>query len=150
VSHYSPIYRDAAGHLSARPEYYSMLAFALAGHGALIRTDLPQGGDQALHAYGVNSGPGSIWVVLIERSLVHGARVNVTLPSGYSAARIFWLRAPSPEARDHITFGGHGVSSDGTWAWPTGENGLIMDGKMELAMSAASAAVIGLTRSGKP
>ena len=33
VSHYSPIFRDETGRLTARPEYYGMLAFALAGKG---------------------------------------------------------------------------------------------------------------------
>ena len=40
ISHYSPIVHDEAGHCSARPEYYGMLAFALAGKGELLKLAL--------------------------------------------------------------------------------------------------------------
>jgi len=40
ISHYSPIVHDANGVCSARPEYYGMLAFAMAGHGELIKVSI--------------------------------------------------------------------------------------------------------------
>ena len=37
VSHYSPIFRDGNDELTSRPEYYGMLAFAMAGKGSLVK-----------------------------------------------------------------------------------------------------------------
>jgi len=40
VSSYSPVVDDQQGHLAARPSYYAMLAFAIAGRGKRIQTDV--------------------------------------------------------------------------------------------------------------
>jgi hypothetical protein len=50
VSFYSPIAHDADGVCSARPEYYGMLAFAMAGRGEVIKASLAEN-DINLTAY---------------------------------------------------------------------------------------------------
>jgi len=40
ISFYSPIVHDAAGSATARPEYNGMLAFAMAGRGQLLKTNI--------------------------------------------------------------------------------------------------------------
>ena len=44
VSHYTPIGDDLAGHFTAAPEYYGLLAFAQAGRGDLIEVGCETGG----------------------------------------------------------------------------------------------------------
>ena len=45
---YTPIADDSGGVIEARPEYYGLLLFALAGHGTLLETQLV-GGDRRRH-----------------------------------------------------------------------------------------------------
>ena len=40
ISHYSPIIHDPTGKITACPEYYGMLAFAMAGKGDLLKLNL--------------------------------------------------------------------------------------------------------------
>jgi hypothetical protein len=115
VSHYSPIFRDAAGQLSARPEYYGMLAFSVSGKGNLLKvTTNPT--DINLSAYATRSGSGPIWVTVVNKDLSRQANLKVSLPEGCSKAEGYWLTAPSIESRERVTLAGKEVSAEGTWS----------------------------------
>jgi len=114
ISHYSPIVHDASGHCSARPEYYGVLAFAMAGKGELLKVDLNKGAVN-LTAYATREGTGSIWLTVINSDLTRDAKVDLALPKGLSSAEGFRLAAPSAASLDHVTFAGAEVSPDGHW-----------------------------------
>jgi hypothetical protein len=115
ISHYSPIVHDTEGHCSARPEYYGMLAFAMAGKGKLV--------DLALQTYGINisayattDDAGRLWITVVNKDLARDATVEAGLPIGYIGATAFRLSGPSVESKDRVNFAGAEVGADGTWA----------------------------------
>jgi hypothetical protein len=115
VSHYSPIVHDADGHCAARPEYYGMLAFAMAGNGCLVKLTLEKT-DLNLSAYATKDGKGFLWITVVNKDFLRDARVEAALPEGYSMAAAFRLSAPSMESKDHVTLAGAEVSADGKWS----------------------------------
>jgi hypothetical protein len=114
ISHYSPIIHDAQGHCAARPEYYGMLAFAMAGKGKMLNLTVERAGIN-LSAYATTEDEGQLWITVINKDLARDATVEAALPGGYSSAKAFRLNAPSVESKDHVTLAGAEVSAEGAW-----------------------------------
>lgn len=114
ISHYSPIVHDNEWNCEARPEYYGMLAFALAGRGELLRTELDKEGEINLSAYATREDD-KIWVVVVNKDFTSDAELTLTLPEGYSGPETFRLEAPSVTSTDGVTLAGAKVSPDGRW-----------------------------------
>lgn len=113
--HYSPIFRDAAGQLIARPEYYGMLAFVMAGKGALVKlTASPS--DANLTAYATRSAAGSLWITAVNKDLSRPVKLEIILPPGRAGAEAYRLAAPSFESRNGVTLAGREVSVQGAWS----------------------------------
>src|SRR5580704_1139829 len=66
ISSYSPIGADEQRHYSARPEYYGMLAFSLAGHGDLLPVDVDTN-TAAIKAYATRPKEGALVLTLINQ-----------------------------------------------------------------------------------
>ena len=143
VSHYSPIFRDGNDQLSARPEYYGMLAFAMAGKGSLVKltaSDTPLN----LSAYATKSGDGPVWVTIINKDLSRAATIELTPPAGCTMAEVFRLAAPSAQSKSDVTLAGARVSPDGTWAPGAAEKIVVAGNIPALTLPAASAALVRL------
>lgn len=143
VSHYSPIFRDDAGRLSARPSYYGMLAFAVAGKGRLLKltaseTPIP------LSAYATRSPDGPVWVTLVNKDLTQPAHVELTLPEGCTTAEAYRLTAPSVESRSEVTLAGVQITPAGVWTLPDAEKVSVTGRIASLPVPAASAALVRL------
>jgi hypothetical protein len=145
ISHYSPIVHDEAGHCSARPEYYGMLAFALAGKGELLRFTLEKP-DINLSAYATKDDDGLLWITVVNKDFVRDAELETTLPEGYASAAAFRLSAPSMESKDHVTLAGAEVSVDGTWTPGPPEKLTVTEGTVHLLTPHASAVLLQLRR----
>jgi hypothetical protein len=143
VSHYSPIVHDAAGHCSARPEYYGMLAFATAGKGDLLKIILDKT-DMNLSAYATRDSEGLLWITLVNKELLRDASVEVALPDGYSTAAAFRLSAPSAESKGHVILAGAEVSADGMWRPGSPETVTVKDGSARLLAPHSSAVLLQL------
>jgi hypothetical protein len=143
ISHYSPIVHDPAGHCSARPEYYGMLAFAMAGKGDMLKTTVEKGAVN-LTAYATRDEQGSVWLTVINKDMAHDAKIEASVPDGYATADAFRLTAPSVESRDHVTFAGAEVSENGNWGAGPPEKLTITDGHAGFAVPHASAVVLRL------
>ncbi len=144
ISHYSPIVHDpATGKCSARPEYYGMLAFALAGKGDLVKLSLDQG-PVNLSAYATKDGTGSLWITVINKDFSQDADVEATLPAGYATATAFRLQAPTLESQDHVTLAGTEVAADGKWAPGPSEPVAVKEGALRLPLPHASAVLLRL------
>ena len=63
---YTPIADDSGGVIEARPEYYGLLLFALAGSGTLLQTQLSAGGD-AVTAYALRTPSGGLNLILVNK-----------------------------------------------------------------------------------
>jgi hypothetical protein len=114
VSSYSPIFRDQTNHLMARPCYYGMLAFALAGKGDLLRETLGKG-EVNLTAYATQDGQRAIWITIINKDLHRDAHVRISGLGLGETGELMCLNAPTVESRDHVTLADVMVSDDGTW-----------------------------------
>jgi hypothetical protein len=114
ISHYSPIVHDESGQCFARPEYYGMLAFSMAGHGDLVATDVEKSGVNVT-AYATKPSVGIVWVTIINKDLTSDAKVTIPLPPGFKHANEYQLTAPSVTSQSDITLGGASVDADGRW-----------------------------------
>lgn len=143
ISHYSPIMHDEAGHCTARPEYYGMLAFSLAGKGEMIGLTLDKT-NPALSAYATKENGGPLWITAVNKDSSNGVLVKIDLPGGYGPVDVFRLAAPSLESKDHVTFAGTEVQPDGTWTPGPPEKCAVQDGTAELDLPCTSAVVLRL------
>jgi hypothetical protein len=144
ISHYSPIVHDSSGHCSIRPEYYGMLAFALAGKGEILRLDLNKQ-NVNLTAYATRNHEGSIWITMINKESTGNAAVETILPEGYGSAAAFRLVGPSLTSKDHVTLAGEDVAADGTWTPDSPKSLLVQGGVARLAVPHACAVLLRLS-----
>ncbi len=143
VSHYSPIVHDSAGHCEVRPEYYGMLAFAMAGEGDMVNLTLDNAGVN-LSAYATRQNEGVVWVTVVNKDLARDASVEAAVPDGYSMADAYRLRAPTADGTDQVTLAGAEVSADGNWKSGPPETPLPKGGIVTLVVPRASAVLLRL------
>lgn len=113
ISHYSPIVHDTNGTCHARPEYYGMLAFSLAGKGDLLKLKLDKDNIN-LSAYATRSDH-TIWIVVVNKDLERNAGLTTVMPAGYNTAHAFRLKAPTVTSTNGVSFAGNQVQPDGQW-----------------------------------
>jgi hypothetical protein len=141
VSSYSPIFRDPTNHLVARPCYYGILAFALAGKGELLGETLGKG-DINLTAYATRDRERNIWITIINKDLHRDARVRISGPGLSETSALMRLNASSVESRDHVTLADMTVADDGTWRPGSTERIPFESGAFDVDVPRASAAVL--------
>jgi hypothetical protein len=142
ISSYSPIGDDEKGHYSAKPEYYGMLAFSLAGHGDLLSTEV-EPNVAAIKAYATRPREGALVLTLINKenmaSVVH---VNTGDRSRDREASVIRLKAQAVDAKTGITLGGAEVTARGTWKPAMPEVLHVRNAQLSLPLPAASAAIV--------
>jgi hypothetical protein len=138
VSYYSPITDDGAGHYTAAPEYYGLLAFAQIGAGEQLGVTVARGAVN-LTAYAVRRGDGRVTLAVINKDLSRDATVTVT-GALRGRAEVMQLRAPSVSALKDVSLGGAAVDSEGHWNSARAE-----PVKGVLNVPAASAALVTFT-----
>ena len=141
ISHYSPIVHDATGHCHAQPEYYGMLAFALAGKGDLLKLTLDKG-EINLSAHATKDKRGRLWLTVVNRDLMRDAEVEAVLPAGFATAAAFRLKAPAVNSLDQVTFAGAEVSTNGRWTAGMPERLAVSQGAVHLQVPHASAVLV--------
>jgi hypothetical protein len=143
ISHYSPIVHDKTVHCSARPEYYGMLAFALAGNGELL--NLADSKTQTnLSIYAARHADDSIWITVINKDFARDADVESILPEGYARSQAIWLRAPSMTSTNQVTLAEAEVAWDGTWTPKPADNIPVTNGVVRMSVPHASALLLEL------
>jgi hypothetical protein len=143
VSSYSPIFDDQQGHLAARPSYYAMLAFAIAGRGKRIQADVSTSAN--LTAYGTLDNNQQPWVTVINRDIATGIQATVSSASAFQSAKAMHLNAPSYDAKSGTTLGGAEVSAEGHWKPTNIEKLKPANGHLLLNLDPASAALVKLS-----
>lgn len=139
---YSPVCINDSGS-TAQPLYYGMLLFHTAGGGRLIPLHLAP--DGLVTAYATLSGD-TIHLALINSDQTRVVTVRFGQDTHYAHPTVQRLTAPAIDARDTITFSGNAVDSNGRWSSGPAEPA-VADGRgFEIALPAASAAVVTLTR----
>jgi len=140
ISHYSPIVHDVNGICSARPEYYGMLAFAMAGHGQLVKTSIDKT-STGLDIYATKQNDGSIYLIAINKNDMN-VTIELASPVGARNAEVHRLTGPSLDAREGVTFASSTVAEDGSWQAGKPEGAKVMEGHLTFNLPRATAAVV--------
>lgn len=142
VSSYSPIGDDQHSHYEARPEYYGMLAFALAGRGDLVRVE-SDGANTALKGYACRIDGDETVVTLINKG-ASACRVGLTLHGLPRASRgsLIRLRAPAADANSGVLIGEAAVAADGTWKAKSMPMARLANERLRVELPAASAVLV--------
>ncbi|HEX5482739.1 MAG TPA: glycosyl hydrolase family 79 C-terminal domain-containing protein, partial [Terriglobia bacterium] len=145
VSCYSPIYHDEQGVYTARPLYYAMRAFSLAGLGQRLALQSGVSGIN-LKSYAVRDGHGRIWVTLINKDPTQTAEVTISSSQSIPSASAIRLTAPSLDSKTGVTLGGAAISNaagkEGDWRAAERERLRAVGGDLRLQVPAASAAFV--------
>ncbi|HTV60205.1 MAG TPA: glycosyl hydrolase family 79 C-terminal domain-containing protein [Verrucomicrobiae bacterium] len=140
---YTPISGTRANGFLARPIYYGMLLFAAAGSGRLVESKLDGIEDAPLlTAYGVRADDGSIKIAIFNKNIDRRVRLAVETGEPVKAANLLRLFAPRVDDATDVTFGGAPVGASGEWSEAFQENLSVENGKTNVEMPAASAALI--------
>lgn len=119
---YAPIAFSESRVLEARPEYYGMLLFTLAGEGTLYHTQF-NAGDLNATAYAVKGSAGTWSIVVNNKESKTHLRLNIQLPRAARSAALLELTqrsgqsaGPDLMATNGITIQGSPISKDGSFA----------------------------------
>lgn len=149
ISHYSPIVHDPEGRCTVKPEYYGMLAFAMAGKGEMLKVTL-QKTPVNLSAYATRDEVGHFWVSVVNKDETRDATVEIASPAGDLSADVFRLSAPSIESTTGVTLAGAAVSANGNWTPGPPEHGTINNRTLRLPVPHASAVLLRVAGQSRP
>jgi hypothetical protein len=142
ISSYSPIGDDEHGHYSAKPEYYGMLAFSLAGKGQLVTAEIDAGSPE-IKAYATQPGHGALSVILINKgAAVPVITVNLGEHAKAKQASLIRLSSPAIDSKTGVKLGGAEVTPEGAWKSSNTEVLRVKNGQFAVTLPPASAAII--------
>jgi hypothetical protein len=142
ISSYSPIGDDEHGHYSTKPEYYGMLAFSLGGKGRLLKAEM-NASAPGVKAYATQPDKGGLTLTLINKRAGRAALTVVTGSHTQSSrAAVTRLSGPAIDAKSGVTLGGAEVTPAGTWKPMKPEVLQVRNGRLEIKLPAASAAIV--------
>jgi hypothetical protein len=141
---YTPIADDSGGVIEARPEYYGLLFFTLAGPGTLLETQLSAGTVDAT-AYAVRTPGGGLSVILVNKDTTQNLALTIQTNQMIQTATLITMTGPSLAATSGVTIQGATVNKDGSFD-PASPDTLTPSGThVTCYIPALSAALISLT-----
>ena len=111
---YTPIADDSGGVIEARPEYYGLLLFSLAGPGTLLETQLSAGTVDAT-AYAVRTASGGLNVVVVNKDTVQNLILTIATNQKIQLATLQTMTGASLAATSGVTIQGATVNPDGSF-----------------------------------
>jgi hypothetical protein len=111
---YTPIADDDGGVVEARPEYYGLLLFALAGPGTLLETQLAAGTVDAT-AYAVRTASGGLNLVVVNKDTVQNLTLTIATNQNIQSATLQTMTGASLAATSGVTIQGATVNPDGSF-----------------------------------
>jgi len=119
---YTPIANSGATVVEARPEFYGILLFTLAGQGTLYSTQI-SAGSLNVTAYAVKASSGGLNLIIVNKDLTQNLQLTAQLPQSASAATLIAMTqlstgatAPDLSATSGVTIQGASVNPDGSFA----------------------------------
>ena len=141
---YTPIADDSGGVIEARPEYYGLLFFSMAGPGTLLETQLSAGGVDAT-AYAVRSASGDLNVMVVNKEPLENLTITIETNQRIQTATLQLMTGASLAATTGVTIQGATVNKDGSFA-PASPDTLTPSGTQTTCIiPALSAALIQIT-----
>ena len=144
ISSYSPVGDDEYGHYSAKPEYYGMLAFSLAGKGQLLAME-SDANSHEIKTYATQPNKGALALTLINKGATAPViTVNLGEHTKAKQASLIRLSGPAIDSKTGITLGEAEVTPDGTWKAAKSESVHVRSGQLTVTLPAFSAAIVHL------
>jgi hypothetical protein len=141
---YTPIADDDGGVVEARPEYYGLLLFALAGPGTLLETQLAAGTVDAT-AYAVRTASGGLNLVVVNKDTVQNMTLTIATNQNIQSATLQTMTGASLAATSGVTIQGATVNPDGSF-FPASADTLTPAGtQTSCFIPALTAALISIT-----
>ena len=138
---YSPIcYLKKEDRYEASPLYYGMLLFHQAARGRVAPVECQTSAKITAHA--VMGDDRKLRVVLINKDLTQSVVASIASGLPGKRAEVIRLSAPSVTSTEGVTLAGSAVAKDGTWTPQPGAPVPCMNGKCEVSLPAASAALL--------
>ena len=140
---YTPISDDGRV-IEARPEYYGLLLFALAGSGTLLETQLSAGG-APVTAYALRTASGGLNLIVVNKDTSQNLALTIQTSQSIKTATSQTMTGASLAATSGVTIQGALVNKDGSFA-PTSAATLTASGtRTTCNIPALSAALISIT-----
>ena len=148
VNSYSPIADNSGAVVEARPLFYGMKLFTLAGQGTLVQTNLSAGGINAT-AYAVK-GPGkAVNLIVVNKDATQNLQLTISMPQSVSSATLMAMtqlssgaQGPSLSATSGVTIQDATIDPNGEFS-PSAPYNLSQDGsQMSCYVPALSAVLI--------
>ncbi|MGH9344463.1 MAG: hypothetical protein ACRD19_11965 [Terriglobia bacterium] len=118
---YTPIADSGGAVVEARPEFYGILLFTLAGQGALYTADLSDIGSLNVTAYAVKTSSG-LNIVVVNKDSAQNLELTIQLPQSGSSATLLEMTqlstgasGPDISATSGVTIQGSSVNVDGSF-----------------------------------
>jgi hypothetical protein len=119
---YTPIANNGSSVVGARPEFYGILLFTLAGQGTLYTTQLSAGSLNAT-AYAVKESSGALNLIVVNKDLAQNLQLTMQLPESASSATLLAMiqltsgaTEPDLSATSGVTIQAASVNPDGTFS----------------------------------
>jgi hypothetical protein len=119
---YTPIADNDGSVVGARPEFYGILLFTLAGQGVLFTTQI-SAGSLNVTAYAVKTSSGGLNLIVVNKDLTQNLQLTAQLPQNASAATLLAMTqltsgatGPDLTATSGVTIQGASVNSDGSFS----------------------------------
>ena len=141
---YTPIADDSGAVIEARPEYYGLLLFALAGTGTLLETQLSAGSVDAT-AYALRTPSGSLNLILVNKDLLQNLTLTIQANQAIQTASMQIMTGPSLAALSGVTVQGATMNKDGAFAPASPGTLTPAGGQATCFLPALSAALISIT-----
>jgi uncharacterized protein (TIGR03437 family) len=112
---YTPIADSDGVVVEARPEFYGVTLFTLAGQGTLQQTTLGAGGLNAT-AYAIQAANGALNIIINNKDQVQNLNVAIQLPRAAAAAQLIQMTGASLDATTGIAIQGATIQPDGVFS----------------------------------
>lgn len=143
---YTPIADDSGAVIEARPEYYGLLLFSLAGPGDLLQTQLSFDGAVYANAYAVQNASGGLNLIVVNKDELQSMNLTIETPQIIQTATLQTMTGSSLDALTGVTIGGATVNIDGSFAPARAETLTTSGNQTTCTIPALSAGLISITR----
>ena len=141
---YTPIADDSGAVIEARPEYYGLLLFALAGQGTMLQTQLSAGSVDAT-AYAVRTPSGGLNLILVNKDSLQGLTLTIQANQTIQTASMQIMTGPGLAAISGVTIQGATMNNDGSFAPASAGTLTPAGGQTTCFIPSLSAALISIT-----
>jgi len=138
---YTPIADAGGAVVGARPMFYGMLLFSMAGQGALLATSAAPT-STSFSAYAVSAAANETRVVLSNKSASTPVAARVVVGRSFSSASVIRLAGPSLAATSGVTLAGATIGADGSFTPGAPETATVTGAAVEVQVPPASAALV--------